>query len=100
MKRHFRSGSRTDSVRVGRGVSGADTKFEVACMDAVGRARAARVFGAGFGRVAVQVPPGESMILTLNQLHELWVLAREVCGPWPDDATVRSLAASLDESVA
>lgn len=52
---------------------------QIACMDAVGRPRSARVFPAGFGCVAVQAPPGESMVLTVEQLHELWVAAREVC---------------------
>ena len=61
---------------------------EIACLDAVGRSRVARVFPASLGRVAIQAPPGEVMVLTVAQLHALWIAARDECrnsseGPAP-----------------
>jgi hypothetical protein len=52
---------------------------EIACLDAVGRSRVARVFPAALGHVAIQAPPGEVMVLTIAQLHALWIAAREEC---------------------
>lgn len=48
---------------------------EVPCRDAIGRARTAVVFPASFGRVAIQAPPGEVIVLTMAQLNELWLAA-------------------------
>lgn len=62
---------------------------EIACLDAVGRSRVARVFPAALGHVAIQAPPGEVMVLTVTQLHALWVAAQAECrNSWdgPDPA--------------
>jgi len=54
---------------------------EVPCRDAIGRSRTAVVFGASFGRVAIQAPPGEVIVLTMGQLNELWLAAVSACRP-------------------
>jgi hypothetical protein len=54
---------------------------QVSCRDALGRSRSAVVFAASFGRVGIQVPPGEVMVLTMSELNDLWLAAMSVTRP-------------------
>jgi hypothetical protein len=51
---------------------------EVACTDAVGRQRVARVIAAGRGRVGIQAPPGEVLFVDADGMRKLSCLARDV----------------------
>lgn len=50
--------------------------YEVECVDGVGRDRSAWVLPVAPGRIAVLVPPGESMTLTASQCQQLCAAAR------------------------
>ncbi len=52
---------------------------QVRCTDVMKREGVVRVFRLERGRVGMQLPPGEWLELTPEQLHELTVIARDAC---------------------